>query len=49
MQGLNNAAELQPLPNGFELTELNPEFLRDPHPMLDRLRQAAPRHIHAQG
>jgi len=47
MQGLKNEAELQPLPNGFELTELNPEFLRNPHPMLDRLRQAAPRHIHA--
>lgn len=35
-----------PLPNGFELTELNPEFLSDPHPVLDRLRQEAPRHIH---
>jgi cytochrome P450 len=35
------------LPNGFELTELNPDFLRDPHPMLDRLRAEAPRHVHA--
>jgi cytochrome P450 len=34
------------LPNGFELTELNPGFLSDPHPILDRLRQEAPRHIH---
>ncbi|MFN7163343.1 MAG: cytochrome P450 [Hyphomonas sp.] len=36
-----------PLPNGFELTELNPDFLRDPHPVLDRLRREAPRHVHA--
>jgi len=36
-----------PLPNGFELTELNPDFLRDPHPILDRLRAQAPRHVHA--
>jgi hypothetical protein len=46
-QGSKSDAELQPLPNGFELTGLNPEFLRDPHPMLDRLRQDAPHHIHA--
>lgn len=36
-----------PLPNGFELTELNPEFLHNPHPILDRLRADAPRHIHS--
>lgn len=41
-----NRREEAPLPNGFELTELNPEFLRDPHPMLDRLRESAPRHVH---
>jgi glutamate-5-semialdehyde dehydrogenase len=35
---LKSDAELQPLPNGLELTGLNPEFRRDPHPMLDRLR-----------
>jgi hypothetical protein len=43
---LKGDAELQPWPNGFEVTGLNPEFLRDPHPMPDRLRQDAPRHIH---
>lgn len=46
MPRLKTVAEAPPLPNGFELTELNPEFLRDPHPILDRLRQEAPRHIH---
>ena len=46
-QGLKSDAELQPLPNVFELTWLNPEFLRDPQPMLDRLRQDAPHLIHA--
>lgn len=45
MSGLKSKTAL-PLPNGFELTELNPEFLSDPHPVLDRLRQEAPRHIH---
>jgi cytochrome P450 len=35
-----------PLPNGFELTELNPDFLKDPHPYLDRLRREAPCHVH---
>jgi len=35
-----------PLPNGFELTELNPDFLRDPHSLLDRVRREAPHHIH---
>ena len=34
------------LPNGFELTELNPDFLRDPHAILDLVRREAPRHIH---
>lgn len=46
MSKLNLRDEAPPLPNGFELTELNPEFLRDPHPMLDRLREEAPRHVH---
>jgi hypothetical protein len=46
MSKLNLRDEAPPLPNGFELTELNPEFLRDPHPMLDRLREEAPRHMH---
>jgi len=44
---LQNRPEPSPLPNGFELTELNPDFLQDPHPILDRLRRDAPRHIHA--
>ncbi|MEQ9505438.1 MAG: cytochrome P450 [Hyphomonas sp.] len=35
-----------PLPNGFELTELNPDFLKDPHPSLDQIREHAPRHTH---
>ena len=47
MTKLNQRPQTPPLPNGFELTELNPEFLHDPHPMLDRLRAEAPRHIHA--
>ena len=47
MQRLKSEPEIAPLPNGFELTELNPDFLRDPHPVLDRLRAEAPRHIHA--
>jgi hypothetical protein len=47
MKGLKTETAPDALPNGFELTELNPEFLRNPHPMLDRLRQEAPRHIHA--
>lgn len=46
MSRLNLRKDLPPLPNGFELTELNPDFLRDPHPMLDRLRAEAPRHVH---
>ena len=46
MSKLNRREDLPPLPNGFELTELNPDFLRDPHPMLDRLRAEAPRHVH---
>lgn len=47
MRQLKTGAGANNLPNGFELTELNPDFLRNPHPALDRLRQAAPRHIHA--
>lgn len=47
MSKLNVCPETAALPNGFELTELNPQFLQDPHPILDRLRQEAPRHIHA--
>lgn len=47
MQRLKSEPEIAPLPNGFELTELDPDFLRDPHPVLDRLRAEAPRHIHA--
>jgi cytochrome P450 len=46
VSGLKSETENLPLPNGFELTELSPDFLRDPHPILDRLRQEAPRHIH---
>lgn len=46
MSRLNPGTETPPLPNGFELTELNPDFLRDPHPLLDRVRTQAPRHIH---
>lgn len=46
MPRLNSEAESAPLPNGFELTELNPDFLRDPHPVLDLVRREAPRHIH---
>jgi cytochrome P450 len=46
MSKSNRREDAPPLPNGFELTELNPEFLRDPHPMLDRLREEAPRHVH---
>lgn len=46
MPRLNFETEPSPLPNGFELTELNPDFLRDPHPMLDRIRREAPRHAH---
>lgn len=46
MPRLKPAPQDPPLPNGFELTELNPDFLRNPHPTLDRLRQEAPRHIH---
>lgn len=34
------------LPNGFELTELNPEFLANPHSLLDLIRLKAPRHVH---
>ena len=41
MQRLKSEPEIAPLPNGFELTELNPDFLRDPHPVLDRLRAEA--------
>ena len=47
MHRLKPAPEAESLPNGFELTELNPDFLRDPHPTLDRLRSDAPRHVHA--
>ncbi len=47
MSELKSEACARPLPNGFELTELNPEFLRDPHVLLDRLREDAPRHVHA--
>jgi cytochrome P450 len=47
MSELKPEARAEPLPNGFELTELNPDFLRDPHPILDRLREEAPRHVHA--
>lgn len=47
MHRLKPEPEATPLPNGFELTELNPDFLRDPHTMLDRLRSEAPHHIHA--
>lgn len=47
MSELKPEARAEPLPNGFELTELNPDFLRDPHPVLDRLREEAPRHAHA--
>ena len=46
MPRLNPDGGTAPLPNGFELTELNPDFLRDPHPVLDRVRREAPRHIH---
>lgn len=46
MSRLNPETETTPLPNGFELTELNPDFLRDPHPVLDLVRREAPRHIH---
>lgn len=46
MSELKPDAPSPPLPNGFDLTELNPDFLRDPHPVLDRLRNHAPRHIH---
>jgi cytochrome P450 len=31
-----------PLPNVFDLTPLNPEFNRDPHALLDRLRAECP-------
>ncbi|MBI1400090.1 cytochrome P450 [Hyphomonas sp.] len=47
MSELSACPETAALPNGFELTELSPHFLQDPHPILDRLRQEAPRHIHA--
>ena len=47
MERLRREPAPDPLPNGFELTELNPDFLRDPHPILDRLRTEAPRHVHA--
>lgn len=47
MPELKPAVADAPLPNGFELTELNPDFLRDPHAMLDRMRAEAPRHVHA--
>ncbi len=47
MHRLKPESETAPLPNGFELTELNPDFLRDPHPILDQLRTQAPQHIHA--
>lgn len=47
MSKLISRPESPALPNGFELTELNPDFLQDPHPILDRLRQEAPRHVHA--
>ena len=43
MSKLNLRDEDPPLPNRFELTELNPDLLRDPHSMLDRLREEAPR------
>lgn len=46
MSKLNRREDVPPLPNGFELTELNPDFLRDPHPILDGLRAEAPRHVH---
>ena len=46
MPRLKSDAASVPLPNGFELTELNPDFLRDPHPILDRIRAGAPRHVH---
>jgi cytochrome P450 len=46
MSKLNLKSEAPPLPNGFELTELNPEFLKDPHISLDRIRREAPRHVH---
>jgi hypothetical protein len=47
MSELKPETRAEPLPNGFELTELNPDFLRDPHPILDRLHEEAPRHLHA--
>ncbi len=47
MSELKPETRAEPLPNGFELTELNPDFLRDPHPILDRLREEAPQHVHA--
>ena len=31
-----------PLPNVFDLTPLNPDFIRDPHALLDRLRAECP-------
>lgn len=34
------------LSKGFGLTELDADFLQNPHPALDPLSQAAPRHIH---
>ncbi len=46
MSRLKSEPQEVPLPNGFELTELNPGFLQDPHPILDRIRAEAPRHVH---
>lgn len=37
MQCLKGGAGADNLPNGCELTVLNPDFLLNPHPALDRL------------
>jgi hypothetical protein len=37
-----------PLPNVFDLTPLNPEYSRDPHALLDRLRTECPVHRDGQ-